>query len=416
MAAMTPERKLKKVTISLMRSPLFADMAGILMLGSKTIDDRIPTACTNGRDELYGRAFVERLNDKQLGFVVIHEACHKMYRHMSIWQKLFEQDPQLTNMAADYVVNLAIVDRDPQSTVVSMPVGPDGKPMCLYDRRFRGMNTKQVFDILKQEQKSGGKGQSGDGESDGKGGGSGGDLGDGETLDHHDWPGAEELTKEEKQELEKQLDQAIRQGQIAAKKLAGAGGGNMDRELGDLLNPKVDWREILREFVTSLCNGRDYSSWRRPSRRFLSGGIVMPSMVGESVGPILVGIDTSGSIGGPELNRFLTEVKEIVDTVRPEKIDLVYWDGHVAGHEVYDHSNMDTLVTSTKPKGGGGTDPTCVVKYMAKHNMKPECVIMLTDGCIGNWGDWDVPLLWCICGNWGRNTYAPVGKTVHIED
>lgn len=409
--AMTAERKLKRTVIALMRNPLFADMSGILMLGTKSIVDGFPSAATDGRNEIYGREFVDGLSDKELSFVVLHESYHKMYRHLTTWRKLFETDPRCTNMAADYVINLNIVNRDPNETLVAMPKKPDGTKLGLLDTRFAGMNTKQVYDILREEQKAGG----------GKGGGAGegnpgGGLGEGETLDHHDWEGAKELTKEEQQQLEKEIDQAVRQGQITAQKMHGKGGGNMDRELGDLLDPKVDWRELLREFVTSLCNGRDYSSWRRPSRRFLSEGIVMPSMVGESVGPILIGIDTSGSIGGHELDRFLTEVKQIVDTVKPEKIDLVYWDGRVAGHEVYDHSNMDSLVTSTKPKGGGGTDPRCVERYIAKEGLKPECVIMLTDGCIGDWGQWDMPILWCICGNYGRGIFAPVGKTVHVDD
>lgn len=410
--AMTPERKLQKTVITLMRNPMFADMSGIFMLGKKSIVDGLPSAATDGRNEYYGREFVDKLSDKELAFVVVHEAYHKMYRHLTTWRRLFDTDPRCTNMAADYVINLSITNRDPNESLVAMPKLPDGKKMGLLDQRFANMNTKQVYDILREEQK-GGKGK-----GNGKGDGSGGDPADehGETLDHHDWAGAKEMSKEEEQQLEKDIDQAVRQGQIAAQKMHGKGGGNADRELGDLLDPKVDWRELLREFVTSLCNGRDYSSWRRPSRRFLSEGIVMPSMVGESVGPILIGIDTSGSIGGPELDRFLTEVKQIVETVRPEKIDLIYWDGAVAGHEVYNDANMDSLVTSTKPKGGGGTDPTCVERYIAKEGLKPECVIMLTDGCIGNWGNWEMPILWCICGSYGRNTYAPVGKTVHVDD
>jgi predicted metal-dependent peptidase len=404
--ALSPERKLKKVVIDLMRDPLFADMSGIFMLGTKSIDENCPTAATNGRDEVYGRAFVESLDLKELAFVVVHESYHKMLRQLTTWAKLFKENPRLCNMAADYVVNLAIVNRDPQETVVKMPQ-KGGKPMGLLDRRFAGMHTKQVFDILKEEQKKGG------------GGGGNGqpgqpDQGDGAGFDEHDWEGAGEMTPEEQEQLVKEVDQAIRQGQIAAQKMHGKGGGNIDRELMNLLNPKVDWRELLREFVTAVCNGRDFSSWRKPNRRFLSSDVIMPSLVSERVGHMVVGIDTSGSIGGPELARFLSEVKEIAERVNPDKVDLIYWDARVAGHEVYNSGTLATLVDSTKPKGGGGTDPSCVPAYLDKHGIKPECVIMLTDGYIGGWGDWDVPILWAICG--GNKVIAPVGKTVHIEE
>jgi len=400
--ALTPERKLKKAVVYLMRDPLFADMSGIFMLGTKSIDDNCPTAYTNGRDEVYGSEFVKSLDITELAFVVVHESYHKMLRQLTTWNKLFKEDANLANMAADYVVNLAIVNRDPQGTIVKMPM-KDGKPMGLLDRRFAGMHTKQVFDILKQEQKQ----KQGGGQGAGQSGAS-------EGFDEHDWEGANQLTREEQEQLAKEVDQAIRQGQITAQKMHGNGGGNLDRELMDLLNPKVDWRELLREFVSAVCNGRDFSSWRKPNRRFLSSDIIMPSLVSERVGHMVVGIDTSGSIGGPELSRFLTEVKEIAEKVNPDKVDLIYWDAHVAGHEVYNSGTLGDLINSTKPKGGGGTDPTCVPTYLDEHGIKPECVIMLTDGYVGSWGQWDVPILWAICG--GNKVVAPVGKTIHIED
>jgi len=47
------------------------------------------------------------------------------------------------------------VERDPNGTIVAMPQ-KDGKPIGFIDRRFKGMNTKQVFDILKKEKEEGG--------------------------------------------------------------------------------------------------------------------------------------------------------------------------------------------------------------------------------------------------------------------
>jgi predicted metal-dependent peptidase len=403
--AVTPERRLKKVVIDLLRDPTFADMAGIFMLGKKQVVDFVPTACTDGRDEWYGRAFIEMLGDKELAFVVVHESYHKMLRHLTTWEKLHKEDAKLANMACDYVINLAIFDRDPGNNMVRMPT-KDGKPLGLLDRRFANMNAKQVFDILKQE-KQDGTGAFGPG-GDGQGGG------DGAGLDEHDWDGAKQLTAEEQEELAKEVDQAIRQGQIAAAKMHGQGGGNSMRELAEMMEAKVDWRELLREFVSAICAGRDQSSWRRPNRRFLSTDTYMPSLVSERVGHLVIGIDTSGSIGGPELARFLSEVKEIAERVNPDKVDLLYWDAAVAGHEEYDSFTLPTLIDSTKPRGGGGTDPTCVERYLAEKKITPECIIMLTDGYVGSWGNWEVPIMWCICG--GNTITAPVGKTIHIKD
>jgi predicted metal-dependent peptidase len=63
--------------------------------------------------------------------------------------------------------------------------------------------------------------------------------------------------------------------------------------------------------MTSICRAKDYSTWRRPSKRFLGQDIYMPSTVGESMGDLVVAIDTSGSIGSKELQVFLSEVVSV---------------------------------------------------------------------------------------------------------
>lgn len=401
---MNEERKLQKAKIALMRSPKFALLSGILMVGKTRVDDNIPTACTNGRDERYGRAFVKELSDKELNFLVAHEGYHKMYRHLTTWRKLHDEDHSLANSACDYVINLQLQDIDPSETLIAMPMYKDGphkgKRMGLCEERFRNMNTKQVFDILKQEKKDGG----GDGD------------GDGEGFDVHDWADAKNMSDAEKKELLKEIDQAIRQGIMAHQKIAGTGAGGLDRELEGLLEPKVDWREVLREFVKATCNAKDASSWRRVNRRFLSTGTYMPSMIGEKVGHLVVGVDMSGSIGAQEQAEFLSEVKAIAEDVNPEVVDLLYWDCEVARHEVYEGAEVSNIIQSTKPRGGGGTSPSCVSAYLKEKAIKPECIIILTDGYVGgDWGsDWTAEVLWCIVG--GNDEVAPNGKTVHVKE
>ena len=207
---MEAERKLKRAKINLMRSPKFALLSGILMVGKTTLVRKegtvissalpITTAMTNGRDEFYAESFVMQLPDPELAFVVAHEAAHKMYRHLSTWRKLYDEDASLANQACDYVINIMLQDLDPQHEVIRMPRDKDGKLMGLLDTKYRGMNAKQVFDLLKQQKKDGGGG------------------GGGNQLDEHDWEGAEQLTDEEKQQLAKEVDAAIRQGLIAQKK------------------------------------------------------------------------------------------------------------------------------------------------------------------------------------------------------
>jgi predicted metal-dependent peptidase len=305
-------------------------------------------------------------------------------------------------MACDYVINLMLIDMDPSGASIMFPQ-KEGKNYGLLDRRFAGMHTKQVFDILKQEQEQ---------EGDGAGGGTG------EGFDEHGWGEAEELTEEEKRQLDKEIDRALRQGEMTHAKLNGKGDGNRNRELGELLEPQVDWREVLREFVKSICMSKDASSWRRVNRRYISQGIYMPSLIGERVGRLAVGVDMSGSTwSGNTIGVFFSEIKAIVEEVKPEAIDLIYWDSHVAGHEEYDVNTIDSLMATTKPKGGGGTSPRCMQNYLRDNNIKPECIIMLTDGEIGDWGDdWGAPTLWVIANKYRAGITAPNGTTIAIKD
>jgi len=402
---MLEERKVQKAKITLMRDPRFALWSGILMVGRTSVVDNIPTACTNGRDEKYGRKFVAMLKEPELNFVVLHENLHKAFRHLTTWRKLHDENHSLANAACDYVINLKLKDLDPSERTISMPRWADGelkgKPMGLVDEKYRGLNAKQVFDLLKEEEK-------------GKGGG-GGDEG-GEGFDDHDWDGAKEMTEEEKKVLEREIDQAIRQGVMAHQKIAGTGGGDLDRDLLELLEPKVDWREMLREFVKATCSAKDTSSWRKVNRRFLSTGTYMPSLVGEKVGHMVIAVDTSGSVGQEELSGFLTEVKGIAEEVKPSQVDLIYWDSRVAAHEEYTENDVGNIINSTKPRGGGGTSPSCVSEYLKEKRIVPECVIMLTDGYVGSdWGrDWTAPVLWAIVG--GNDCVADNGKTILVKD
>ena len=180
------------------------------------------------------------------------------------------------------------------------------------------------------------------------------------------------------------------------------------------MKAKVDWREVLREFISNTCKGNDYSTWARPNRRLLGQGVYLPSGISESMDELVIAVDTSGSMGQRELTIMLSEVKAVCDTVKPNRIRLLYWGHTVVGDEVYGVDELDSLVKSTKPKGGGGTDVTCVTDYMTEHNISPQAALVLTDGYLyGGWGNWTCPVLWAIIDN--EHTNPTVGKRVHIK-
>ena len=398
----TAERKLQRVKISLMRDDRFVYWRGIMMVGKTELVEDFPTAYTDGYNEGYGRQFVESQNDKQLAFGILHENLHKIGRDLSVWRKLFEDDKQLANMACDYRINLLLVDMDPLGNTLQFPTNPDGSRMGLLDERFRDMDVPAIFRLLKQEKQ------------DGTGAfGSGGDgTKMGNAMDEHDWEAGDGTPAEQQDTQAKEIDQALRQGEMEHRKVNGNKAGNVERFMSEMLKPKINWKEALADFVRSACAGKDKSTWRRPNRRYLGMDIIMPSLISERVGHLVYGPDMSGSVGGKETTAMVTELVQLAKEMRPDKLDVLYWDSAVARHEEYDESNIDLLASSTKPMGGGGTSPACVKRYMEEKRIEPECVIMLTDGYVDSWPEFNCPTLWLITT---KGKTAPTGISVYLN-
>ena len=394
---LTAEQRLSKNITAIMGHERYIALAGVMMIGISAIKDDCPTAYTNGRDEYYGRAFVDDLTDPEFRGLILHENYHKLWRHLVTWMWMFMENPKLANMACDYVINLIIYLENRDGFAV-LPKG------ALLDERFANMSAAQVYKILKQEQEDS-PDDSDQGEGEGNGAG----------LDEHDWEGAQEMSADEQRELAQEIDQAIRQGALTAGKV-GSGG---NRAIDQLLQPEVNWREVLREFITETCRGNDDSTWRQPSRRHLAMGMLRPSGITERVGELVIAIDTSGSIGQQELTKCLSEIKGVCNTVRPESVRILYWDTKVCSDELYGDvpnacASLEQLTQTTKPAGGGGTMVQCVPDYIQKNNINAQAVIVLTDGYLGgDWGAWTMPLLWGILDN--KSARPTIGKTLHIK-
>jgi predicted metal-dependent peptidase len=414
------EQRIELVHVSLMRNPQFALFAGLFMVGKTSVSDDIPTARTNGRDAQYGRAFVDSLSDKELAFLVMHENMHKCYRHLTTWKSIHDIDHQLANMACDFVINIQLHDMDVMETVLSHPRDPKtGKYQGCFDERFRGMDAKQVFDILRQEQtEPPPRGRPSDDGEDGADDGNGHQRiyrqSVGNSLDEHDWEGATDgLSEQEKKQLEQDIDHALRQGAIYAGKV----GGNMTREIGELLAPKVDWREVLKRFVKTNLRGREAPSWRKAHKNYLWQDVILPAIIGKKMKHLVIAMDTSGSIQGQLLDAFMSELNKLVLDVAPDRVDILYWDTRVDGHETYT-SDLKSIVSKTTPRGGGGTDPDCVPAFMEEHSIKPDALVVLTDGYMHSnppaWARVSAPTLWCVLGN---NDYIPPkGQVVNIKE
>ena len=188
MQKLTAEQRIERCHVGLMKHPNFVAYSGLLMIGGVSVKDTCPTAYTNGRDVTYGRGFVDSLDDDaELRGVILHETKHKMYRHLTTWQSLWKQNRQVANMACDYVINLEIKDEEEKSGKYVL------LPKCgLYDEKYRGMSSKEVFDQLMLNPPP--PNPDGGGQGDGDGG-----------IDEHGWEEAQEMSEEAVKELAKEI-------------------------------------------------------------------------------------------------------------------------------------------------------------------------------------------------------------------
>jgi predicted metal-dependent peptidase len=384
------ETRLKKAHISLMKHPETALYSGVMLMGKSSVEDEKFTAYTDGVNKRYSREFISKLSDAELRGLVLHENLHVALKHIQRFKKEFKAEPMLINASADYVVNDIILNLNDRSFLTL----PEDR---LYDAKYRNWSVREVYEDLKKQRQDNNTPQGGN---------------EYKTLDDHDFESSQNMTEAEAKELSSKIDKALREGGI----LAGRMGAKIPRTIQELLEPKVDWREVLREFVTSATRGSDEYTWRRFNKRLMANDIYMPSMENESVGELVVAIDTSGSIGGQELTEFASELASICSVCTPSKVRVLWWDTEVHGEQVFSPEDYGNLKDILKPQGGGGTMVSCVSDYINAKKVNSEAVIVFTDGYLEADIKWyiSVPTLWLVTQ--AKDFTPPSGKVVKKDD
>ena len=384
----------------LLKAPFFGNMATRMQLIDAS--EWCPTAATNGRNFYYNKDFVTKLSVKKLEFLFGHEICHCVFDHFG---RVGSRDRQLSNIAQDFAVNQILVDERIGEKITEVKI-------C-YDSKYRGMAWEEIYDelyekaekipmedLLKQlgdlldehiNEDGSGPGKEGEGK-DGKGG------------------GRPTMSKEEAQAIKDEIKQAMIQSAAAAG--AGKTPAGIMRMIKDMTEPKIDWRELVRQEIQSIIRN-DYS-FVRPNRKSMHSGAILPGMKEATTIDVGISIDMSGSIGQEDATVFLSEIKGIMDQYEDFKINLWCFDTDIYNHQEISHDNAHDLL-DYEPQGGGGTDFEVNWEFMKENNIQPKKFIMFTDGYpCGGWGDEDYcDTIFIVKGN--TNADSPFGQTVIYE-
>lgn len=414
MAYLTDEERLKKSHIILMRHQETALYGSVMMMGESAVEDGIPTAYTDGENKKYGREFMSKLDDAEARGLIMHENLHVALMHIPRHKDLMKEDGLLANVAMDIVVN-NIIDNLTDKTLCKLPKG------AIFDHKFDGWSVREIYNELKKQNPQRKKPEGGGQPQDGQGQGQDNDSGQGETIningkqvtvqdgDEHDGTGVSP-TPEQAKEFEERVGRALREGGI----LAGRLGAKVPREVTASLDKPIDWKEVLRDFVSTAVRGKDELTWRRFNRNLLANDILAPSVESETMTEVIFAFDTSGSITQEMIGAAAYQLQLICDSVTPETVRVLWWDTEVHGEQVFggDSPNVKDIL---KPMGGGGTRVSCVSEYIAQKNYKPDCIVVFTDGYVEDKVKWDIGVetLWLVTEN--RSFKPPKGKMVKID-
>jgi predicted metal-dependent peptidase len=390
---LNPRERVVAVGIDFTKDTRFAQLSCVAVVGDIEISDRIRYAATNGRDEVYNPGFVIAQNRKQMRYVRAHELLHKQLKHCHAYRDVCNKYPYETNVAMDIVINLMIEEIDPHFTFVERPtVG------LFIDPKYTNWGFLRILqDLIKK-----GNGGQGQGQGQPVNGVHGG-------FDAHEF---DELSDEELDALKPVIEEAARQGQLLAEKLAAGNKGGGKRLNIQATQSRTDWRQHMREFFTTICAGDENSRFAPPNKRLAPQGYLLPSHFSYNKGDIIIACDTSSSMAR-HYGMLFGEIARIAQDVMPDSVRILWWDTSVCGDQKFEPRQYANIAALMKPAGGGGTTPDCVVRHIVEKQYKPRAVIWLTDGELyGPAPVVNVPVLWGVVNN--EHFVAPEGKTIHI--
>lgn len=399
------ELKIKQAKIKLLfNQPFFGTLIMHLPLVDATDAGWCPTAAVDGRNIYYNREFFAKLDVDETQFVLCHEVLHVAFDHFG---RRSHRDASWWNMANDYVINGTLIkdkigkmptERVPVETTDGNGKKTQAQRVGLYDEKYVGWTSEAVYDDLEKRKVKK-------------------EL----TLDVHLEAGKDgknskngipiDISDEDLKKIREEMKGKVLQ---AANAAAGKMPASLKRLINDLVEPKVNWRDLLRQSIQS-CITDDFT-WMRPNRKHMYGGIFLPTLDKDETIDIQIAIDMSGSISDAMARDFLSETYGIMQLYHDFKIGILCFDTQVYNYQTFTKDTQDDLL-KYKPMGGGGTDFDAFWKYWNENQIEPKLAVIFTDGFpFGSWGPENYcDTLWVITEGAKTRVKPPFGRYAYYD-
>ena len=349
---MEPRKRIAKARIKLLlRHPFFGSIAMHMNPREVTPELLKTTGIQTMAVDIYGNLFyyppwVQQQNDQTLMTALAHEVMHIALKHLS---RLGSRQPRVWNIATDAAINGILSDSLPMPHEwVNIP-------------KMKGKSAEEIYDwLIKDAKRINSYGISWDSHIFGKPdkNGNGGSP--------HQLPG----------QIPIDVPRVIREAYNFAKQ-RGTMPASLERMFADILNPVMDWKEILRRYIVSVVP-HDFT-YARPSKKAYATGFYMPRVVRENI-DIVIGVDSSGSISDEEYTEFLSEIYAMTRQFDSLRATVLVCDAKI--QEVVEiNENFDpTMIHGT---GRGGTSCLPVYEWIKENKSDNiKLLIYFTDGWI----------------------------------
>jgi len=361
------QQALNKTKLQLLSTPDSVFFTTLCFSLKTSFDNSIPTAATNGKWIKFNTVFFMELSPAERVFLLIHEAMHCAYLHMS---RGVGYKQRIFNIACDHVINLQLIKRG-----FKMPA--HGYADSIYE----GLSAEQIYAILIAQPEP-----------------------PPNPMDNDVVPG-DQSSDQLEEDIQNILMRAAMQSKMSSDKI-GSIPGEIQIYLDHLLKPKLPWNRILQKYLFNFAKN-DYT-FRKPNRRFFPK-YHLPSLFSNKLMDIAIAIDISGSVSNTDFQRFVTETHSILKMMQPDKISLIQFDTDI--NSVHTIKTVRQLM-DVKFIGQGGTYINPVLDW-ANEN-KPQLLLVFTDGHFHFYTtETKVNMLWLINDNPQFN--APFGKTIHYS-
>lgn len=322
------------------------------------VDDRLPTAATDGEAIFFNAQFMARRSDTDRRFILAHEVWHCALAHLRRRQS---RDATLWNQACDHEVNLLL-----QAELGSCPDD------ALCDPAFRGLAAETIYARLQSREKRG-KPLASPGRR---------------VIDVHDadatrdapasvmdpdyTPGRQAASPAMAERWQRHLISAAQQ--HAQQNLHGRLPEHLEQVIRPLRQATVAWQTVLAGYLQRFTGG-GHRSWLPPARRSIHAGLYLPRRQGQRLS-LAVAMDCSGSCLG-DAPRFLSELRRLLGAFDAVRLRLLQFDTTLRSDTLlteHDLHQLDALTTT----GWGGTDLRVPFDHLAAS--PPDVLVVLTDG------------------------------------